>query len=69
MEELKSGGTVPCKAETNDYIRTFGKSLRFGKPLTKTTSRKYIGGPQTRAQFEETKEYTDGFCPTTATIC
>jgi len=63
MEELGSGVQYHAKPKQTITFARLGKSLRFGKPLTKTTSRKkkYIGGPQTRAQFEETKEYTDGF--------
>jgi len=52
-----------AKAETNDYIRTFGEVAQVRKAIDENyqQTEKYIGGPQTQAQFEETKEYTDGF--------
>ncbi|MBE9159767.1 AAA family ATPase [Nodosilinea sp. LEGE 06152] len=50
-------------AETSDHIRTFGavEQIRqaFDENYAQTES--YIGGPQTQAQFDETKAYTDSF--------
>lgn len=50
-------------AETNDHIRTFGTveqiRLAFDENYQQTTG--FIGGPQTQAQFDETKAYTDVF--------
>lgn len=50
-------------AETNDHIRTFGavEQIRqaFDENYEQTTG--FIGGPQTQAQFDETKAYTDSF--------
>ncbi|MFN6540649.1 MAG: AAA family ATPase [Nostoc sp. EkiNYC01] len=51
------------QAQTNDYIRSFGEvpNLRAAFDENYEQSEKYIGGPQTQAQFTETKEYTDKF--------
>jgi uncharacterized protein len=51
------------KTETNDYIRSFGEveQVRAAFDENYEQSEKYIGGPQTREQFEETKQYTDTF--------
>ncbi|MFQ4134952.1 AAA family ATPase [Nodosilinea sp. PGN35] len=50
-------------AETNDHIRSFGtvEQIRqaFDENYEQTLG--YIGGPQTQAQFDETKAYTDQF--------
>ncbi|MBW4463051.1 MAG: AAA family ATPase [Nodosilinea sp. WJT8-NPBG4] len=50
-------------AETNDHIRTFGavEQIRqaFDENYEQTTG--FIDGPQTQAQFDETKAYTDSF--------
>ena len=64
MEELgRVVAQYHAKAETNDYIRTFGEVAQVRKAIDENyqQTEKYIGGPQTQAQFEETKEYTDGF--------
>ncbi|MBW4675469.1 MAG: AAA family ATPase [Desmonostoc geniculatum HA4340-LM1] len=51
------------QAQTNDYIRSFGEvpNIRAAFDENYEQSEKYIGGPQTQAQFTETKEYTDKF--------
>jgi uncharacterized protein len=51
------------KTETNDYIRSFGEvpQVRASIDENYEQTMKYIGGPQTQAQFEETKRYTDNF--------
>ena len=64
MEEL---GRVVAQyhalAQTNDYIRKFGEVAQVRESINENyeLSKNYIGGPQTQAQFEETKQYTDGF--------
>ncbi|NJL47445.1 MAG: AAA family ATPase [Leptolyngbyaceae cyanobacterium SM2_5_2] len=51
------------KAETNDYIRSFGEVSQvrhaFDENYEQTLG--FIGGPQTQRQFDETKAYTDSF--------
>jgi uncharacterized protein len=51
------------KTQTNDYIRSFGevKQVRASLDENYEQTNKYIGGPQTQEQFEETKQYTDTF--------
>lgn len=51
------------KAETNDYIRSFGEipQIRAAFDENYEQTHKYIGGPQTQAQFDETRAYTDQF--------
>ncbi len=48
---------------SNSYIRTFGKvsQIRTAIDQNYLISQKYIGGPQTQTQFQETKDYTDAF--------
>ncbi|WOD41966.1 AAA family ATPase [Nodosilinea sp. E11] len=50
-------------AATDDHIRTFGavEQIRqaFDENYEQTTG--FIGGPQTQAQFDQTKAYTDAF--------
>ncbi|MEG4085275.1 AAA family ATPase [Microcoleus sp. POL10_C6] len=50
-------------AISNSYIRTFGEvsQIRTAIDNNYLTSQKYIGGPQSQAQFQETKDYTDAF--------
>jgi uncharacterized protein len=50
-------------AQTDEYIRTFGKvsQIRLAFDENYEQTQKYIGGPQTQKQFEETKQYTDNF--------
>lgn len=52
-----------ANAETNDYIRTFGEVAQVRACIEENydKTKKYIGGPQTQARFEETKHFTDGF--------
>ncbi|HIK45310.1 MAG TPA: AAA family ATPase, partial [Leptolyngbyaceae cyanobacterium M65_K2018_010] len=54
------------KAETNDYIRTFGTVSQIRQAFDENYDQTvgYIGGPQTQAQFDETKAYTDAFFAT-----
>ncbi|MBD2430712.1 MULTISPECIES: AAA family ATPase [Fischerella] len=51
------------KTVTNDYIRSFGEvsQVRAAFDENYQQTEKYIGGPQTQVQFEETKKYTDQF--------
>ncbi|MFQ4141665.1 AAA family ATPase [Chlorogloeopsis sp. ULAP02] len=64
LEEL---GQVVAKfhaqTATNDYIRSFGKvsQIRAAFDENYQQTEKYISGPQTQVQFEETKQYTDKF--------
>jgi uncharacterized protein len=52
-----------AKAETSDYINSFGEVAKVRAAIDENYQQtsKYIGGPQTQAQFEETKQYTDNF--------
>ncbi|MCX7592864.1 MAG: AAA family ATPase [Fischerella sp.] len=52
-----------AKTVTNDYIRSFGEvsQIRAAFDENYQQTEKYIGGPQTQEQFEETKRYTDRF--------
>ncbi|MEH1891199.1 MAG: AAA family ATPase [Nostoc sp.] len=52
-----------AQAQTNDYIRSFGEvpKVRAAFDENYQQTEKYIGGPQTQAQFTETKQYTDNF--------
>jgi aminoglycoside phosphotransferase family enzyme/predicted kinase len=65
--ELEELGRVVAqyhaKTETNDYIRSFGEipQVRGSIDENYQQTKKYIGGPQTQTQFEETKQYTDNF--------
>jgi aminoglycoside phosphotransferase family enzyme/predicted kinase len=64
MEDLgKVLAQYHANAATNDYIRTFGEipQVRASIDENYEQTRSYIGGPQTQAQFDETKAYTDGF--------
>ncbi|PMB38979.1 adenylyl-sulfate kinase [Fischerella thermalis CCMEE 5319] len=51
------------KTVSNDYIRSFGEvsQVRAAFDENYQQTEKYIGGPQTQVQFEETKKYTDQF--------
>ncbi|KOP26998.1 adenylylsulfate kinase [Hapalosiphon sp. MRB220] len=51
------------KSATNDYIRSFGEisQVRAAFDENYQQTEKYIGGPQTQVQFEETKQYSDRF--------
>jgi len=50
-------------AISNSYIRTFGEvsQIRTAIDNNYLISQKYIGGPQTQTQYQETKDYTDAF--------
>ncbi|PSN15361.1 adenylyl-sulfate kinase [filamentous cyanobacterium CCT1] len=50
-------------AATSDHIRTFGavEQIRQAFDENYAQTEGYIGGPQTQAQFDETKAYTDSF--------
>ncbi|MFH7026077.1 MAG: AAA family ATPase [Heteroscytonema crispum UTEX LB 1556] len=52
-----------AKAEINDYIKSFGEVAKVRTAIDENYQQtsKYIGGPQTQVQFEETKRYTDNF--------
>ncbi|MBF2003895.1 MAG: AAA family ATPase [Chlorogloeopsis fritschii C42_A2020_084] len=52
-----------AQTATNDYIRSFGEvsQIRAAFDENYQQTEKYINGPQTQVQFEETKQYTDKF--------
>jgi uncharacterized protein len=52
-----------AQAQTNDYIRSFGSisQIRAAIDQNYEQTKKYRGGPQTQAQFEQTQTYTDCF--------
>lgn len=52
-----------AKAQTNDYIRSFGKVAQVRAAFDENYEQtiKYIGGPQTQSQFDETQQYTNDF--------
>lgn len=52
-----------AKSETNEYIRTFGTIPKVRESFDENydQTEKYIGGPQTQQQFDETRAYTDRF--------
>ncbi len=52
-----------AQTQTNDYIGSFGEVAQVRAAIDENYEQtmKYIGGPQTQAQFEETKAYTDRF--------
>jgi aminoglycoside phosphotransferase family enzyme/gluconate kinase len=54
------------KAETNDYIQTFGTVENIRQSIDENYEQTvgFIGGPQTQTQFDETKAYTDHFFAT-----
>ncbi|MEG4218761.1 AAA family ATPase [Microcoleus sp. Pol14C6] len=54
------------RAISNSYIRTFGEvsQIRTAIDNNYRISQKYIGGPQTQRQYQETKHYTDAFLAT-----
>lgn len=51
------------QAETNDHIRSFGAVAQIRQAFDENYEQTlaYVGGPQTQAQFDETKAYTDRF--------
>jgi aminoglycoside phosphotransferase family enzyme/predicted kinase len=52
-----------AQSTTNDYISSFGQVPQVRAAIDENYQQtgKYIGGPQTHQQFQETKKYTDGF--------
>ena len=48
-------------APTNDYIRNFGTVEQIRQAIDENydQTEKYVGGPQTQQQFDETRQYTD----------
>jgi uncharacterized protein len=52
-----------AKAQTSNYIDRFGEvaQVRLSVDENYQQTEKYIGGPQTQAQYEATKHYTDQF--------
>lgn len=64
LEELgKIVAKYHAKSATNDYIRSFGEVPQVRAAIDENYQQtdKYIGGPQTQKQFQETKKYTDSF--------
>ena len=64
MEELgRVVAQFHAKAQTNDYIRSFGEVSKIREAIDENyqQTEKYIGGPQTQQQFDETKDFTDRF--------
>lgn len=66
-QDLENLGRVVAefhaKAPINDYIRSFGEVPQVRAAIDENyhQTEKYIGGPQTQPQYEETKKYTDSF--------
>jgi uncharacterized protein len=52
-----------AKAQTSDYIDTFGEIPKVRESIDENyqQTEKHIGGPQTQAQYEATRQYTDNF--------
>ncbi|MEG4801390.1 AAA family ATPase [Microcoleus sp. ARI1-B5] len=50
-------------AVSNSYIRRFGEVSQIRRAIDNNyrISQKYIGGPQSPTQYQETKDYTDAF--------
>jgi len=64
MEELgRVVAQFHSKTETNDYILSFGEVEKIREAIDENyqQTQKYIGGPQTQQQFDETKQFTDAF--------
>lgn len=64
MEELgRIVAQFHAEAQTSDYIRSFGKVSKIREAIDENyqQTEKYIGGPQTQQQYEETKHFTDTF--------
>lgn len=64
MEELgKVVARFHQSAQTNNYIRSFGTVAKIREAIDQNyqQTQKYIGGPQTQQQYEETKQFTDRF--------
>ena len=52
-----------AQAQTNDVIRNFGSMVQIRAVIDQNyeQTNKYIGGPQTQEQFDQTRKYTDCF--------
>lgn len=52
-----------AQSAVNDHIRTFGEVAQIRQAFDENYAQteQYIGGPQTQAQFDATKQYTDRF--------
>ncbi len=67
LEQIHRLGQVVAnfhsQTPTDDDIRSFGEGAKIREAIEKNYqySERYIGGPQTRRQFEETKAYSDRF--------
>ncbi|MFQ3584031.1 MAG: AAA family ATPase, partial [Cyanobacteriota bacterium] len=64
MEELgRVVAAFHAQTETNDYIRSFGQPERIREAFDENyrQTQRYIGGPQTVQQYQETQAYTDRF--------
>jgi uncharacterized protein len=63
VDLAKAIATFHLTATTNDYIRSFGevKKVREAFDENYQQTEKYIGGPQTQSQFDETQQYSDRF--------
>jgi len=50
-------------AQTNDTIRNFGRMVQIRAAMNQNyeQTKKYIGGPQSQEQFDQTQTYTDCF--------
>jgi aminoglycoside phosphotransferase family enzyme/predicted kinase len=64
MEELgRIVAQYHAKSHKDDYIRTFGEISQIRTAIDENYQQtdKYIGGPQSQSQYEETKHFTDNF--------
>jgi aminoglycoside phosphotransferase family enzyme/predicted kinase len=64
MEELgRVVAAFHARAETNDYIRSFGRPERVREAFDENyaQTQRYVGGPQTAEQYQETQAYTERF--------
>jgi uncharacterized protein len=63
LELAKVLAEFHLQAPTNDYVRSFGEipQIRASIDENYEQTEKYIGGPQTQPQFDETRQYTDRF--------
>ncbi|HEY9644936.1 MAG TPA: AAA family ATPase [Chroococcidiopsis sp.] len=52
-----------AQSATSDYIRSFGEVAQVREAFDQNyeQTEQYIGGPQTQAQFDQTRQYTDRF--------
>ncbi|KJH71275.1 bifunctional aminoglycoside phosphotransferase/ATP-binding protein [Aliterella atlantica] len=64
MEELgRVVALYHANAQSSDLIRSFGEVAQVRQAIDENYEQttKYIGGPQSQAQYDETKHYTDSF--------